>query len=237
MIIDLDHLNFSYHQKMIFKDAQLQINTPGIYGLIAPNGTGKTTLLQLIAGLLKPQSGTIDILAQPALKQWQLAKLAFLQDNSVLYPYLTGRDHLRYVQQNYQTSDQYLARLLDIVELTDFVDRKVKTYSLGQKQRLLITLALLMKPQVMLLDEPFNGLDPDTLFILRDIFANLAAHQVTMLISSHNLLELNKLTSQFFFIEQQQIVAKTATAELEQEYQRLYSQKRQHLQQVNLYEL
>lgn len=205
MILDINGLSFGWRKQPVFNQANLQLREPGLYGLVAPNGSGKSTLLNLITNLLKPQSGTIKIMDAPNSTRQVFEQVAFLQDNSVLYPYLTGREHLIFVAQMHQLPIQAIQPVADELEMTDYLDRKTQKYSLGMKQRLLLAMALLVKRPLMLLDEPLNGLDPTSLQIVREALISTKEAGQTALISSHNLDELMRVTNDIFFIVDQHI--------------------------------
>ena len=205
MILDVKDLAFEFHNKVVFKNAFMTINDFGIYGLVAPNGSGKTTLLNLLTGLYHPQKGTIRLLDRPATRQLIFEKVAYLQDNSVLYPYLTGQQHLDFLTAVHRLDRQAVATIAGQLQTADFLNQRVSKYSLGMKQRLLLVMALVVKPTILLLDEPLNGLDPTSLQLVREALLDLAQRDVTVLISSHNLDELMKVTQHYFFITGHQI--------------------------------
>ncbi|MFT8324443.1 ATP-binding cassette domain-containing protein [Oenococcus sicerae] len=178
MILKVSNLDFNYKNVDIFQDAQMEIKQPDIYGLVAPNGSGKTTLLDLITAFLNPQKGQIDLLGQPNRKIKSLAPaISYVQDNRVLYQYLSARQHLELVAGLYQVSGRVVEHLIKQFALQNFIDRPVSSYSLGQKQRILIAMALVTDPQLILLDEPLNGLDPDSVIIIRNVLKQLAVNK------------------------------------------------------------
>ncbi|RND60187.1 ATP-binding cassette domain-containing protein [Lacticaseibacillus paracasei] len=205
MILSVQDLTFKFRGKTIFSHASMQINQHAIYGLVAPNGYGKSTLLNLLTGLLHPQSGRIQLLDQSMNRQLVFEKVAYLQDNSVLYPYLTGQQHLDFLTAVHRLDRQAVATIAGQLQAVDFLIQRVSKYSLGMKQRLLLVMALVVKPTILLLDEPLNGLDPTSLQLVRDALLDLAQQDVTVLISSHNLDELMKVTQHYFFITGHQI--------------------------------
>lgn len=206
MKLKVKQMTYRVRGKTIFDQADMKIDAPGVYGLVAPNGYGKTTLLNLLTGLLNPQSGQIDLLDHPKTHQLIFDKVAYLQDNSVLYPYLTGQQHLDFLMQIHHLDQADVEATAKRLKAADFLSKRVSSYSLGMKQRLLLVMALIVKPTLLLLDEPLNGLDPTTLRIVREVILDLEAkQQVTVLISSHNLDELMKVTHHYFFITGQRI--------------------------------
>ncbi|EPC74423.1 putative ABC transporter ATP-binding protein YcbN [Lacticaseibacillus paracasei subsp. paracasei Lpp126] len=205
MILDIRDLSFKFHGRTIFENTTMAIKSDGIYGLVAPNGYGKTTLLNLLTGLLHPQKGIIRLLDKSINRQLVFEKVAYLQDNSVLYPYLTGQQHLDFLTAVHRLDRQAVATIAGQLQAVDFLNQRVSKYSLGMKQRLLLVMALVVKPTILLLDEPLNGLDPTSLQLVRDALLDLAQQDVTVLISSHNLDELMKVTQHYFFITGHQI--------------------------------
>lgn len=227
MILQVADMSFGWRQQPIFVHASMQIDQPGLYGLVAPNGAGKTTLLNLIAHLRTPQSGQIMIQGQPNSPQQVFDQVAFLQDNSVLYGYLSGREHLRFVAETHQIPITAIESVADRLDMVDYLDRRVKKYSLGMKQRLLLAMALLVDRPLMLLDEPLNGLDPTSLSIVRETLLDLGKKGTTALISSHNLDEMMRITRDIFFLVDHQIefyhLAAGETAEAR--YNELYGKR------------
>jgi ABC-2 type transport system ATP-binding protein len=167
-----------------------------VYGFLGPNGSGKTTTLRLLVGLLRPDAGTMTLLGEPYT--WQdrhrLFGVGSLIEAPAFYPYLSGRDNLRVLARSGPPTPRHrIEEVLDYVGLRDRARSKVKTYSLGMKQRLGIAAALLSDPQLLLLDEPANGLDPAGIVALRETLRYLTSQGKTVLISSHILPEVEQL--------------------------------------------
>lgn len=203
-MIEVKNLSFSFKKKSIFENASFDLEDGTIYGLVAPNGYGKTTLLQLIDGLIKPKAGEIKLFGK-ANKAVDKKEIAFLQDNTVLYPYLSSYDHLKFLCELHKLPISRIDQVAEQLKLAHFLHQKVKSYSLGMKQRLLLAMAIIKEPKVLLLDEPLNGLDPSSRLIVRETLLHLAENNVTMLISSHDLSELDRLTKNIFFIREKQV--------------------------------
>ncbi|MFT8339130.1 ABC transporter ATP-binding protein [Schleiferilactobacillus harbinensis] len=204
-ILSVSSLTFSWRKQVVFQNSSFTINQPGLYGLVAPNGAGKTTLLNLISNLLQPQTGEILLYGQSNTTTHVFQNVAFLQDNSVLYPYLSGRDHLNSVADTHSIPRAKIASVIDNLEMSDYLDKHVSKYSLGMKQRLLLAMSLVVKRPLLLLDEPLNGLDPTSLMIVRETLESIKAEGQTALISSHNLDELMRVTQDVFFIVNQDV--------------------------------
>ena len=216
-VFEIQNLTFAYRNHVIFTQANLNLNHPGVFGLVGPNGSGKTTLFNLIAGLLPLSQGKINWLGQPNA-------IAYMQDNSVLYPYLTGQDHIQFVARQQHADSQHVQVLIDRLQIGDFIDRPVQTLSLGQKQRLMIVLALIPNANLLLMDEPLNGLDPDSVFIIRELLQDLNASPQIVLVSSHNLDELQKVTSNLIFKVDTGLTLATNLTDPEAYYTHLYHQ-------------
>lgn len=204
--LTIQHLNVAYRKHPVLRDLDLQIKEAGIYGVIGPNGAGKSTLFSTIANLIRPQSGKITVLEHPNTDISIFKSCSFLKDNRVLYPFLTGADHLNYIRSMQKLPKNRVEEVVDLVSIHSFVKRKVETYSLGMKQSLLIAMALLNNPKLMILDEPFNGLDPSRIVQTRRILLDHARKGAAILLSSHNLMEMEKLTKEFLFLKDGKII-------------------------------
>ena len=119
MLLAIHDLTFRFRGKTIFQHATMHLKQPGIYSLVAPNGYGKTTLLNLLTGLLQPQSGSIQLLDKPITRQLVFQKVSYLQDNSVLYPYLTGQQHLDFLTAVHRLNPRSVAAIADQLQTTD----------------------------------------------------------------------------------------------------------------------
>ncbi|MBA2569872.1 MAG: ATP-binding cassette domain-containing protein, partial [Chloroflexi bacterium] len=169
--------------------AGLDLNVPRgtVYGFLGPNGSGKTTTLRLLVGLMRPNAGTIELLGEPY--QWRdrrrIFRVGALIETPAFYPYLSGRENLRvFAAVGAPTPASRIGEVLEYVGLSERARDKVKTYSLGMKQRLGIAAALLSDPELLLLDEPANGLDPAGIVAMRETLRYLTSQGKTVLISS-----------------------------------------------------
>ncbi|WP_164507022.1 ABC transporter ATP-binding protein [Agrilactobacillus yilanensis] len=206
MILELTHLSKTFGAQKILDDLNYQIETPEILALVAPNGTGKTTLLNIIANLEPWDTGQIEILDKTN-KQYQIFKeMTYMQDSTVLFPQQTGLDHIRLIQSSYQLSTQQVNRIIDRVGIRNFLKKQVKHYSMGMKQLLLFTLAILPQPKLILLDEPLNGLDPRAINLVREILLDYHQQGTTIIFSSHNLDEIDRLTDNVVFLAHGKLV-------------------------------
>ncbi len=191
----------SYHYSkdvQTLVDINLNVEKGTIYGFLGPNGSGKTTTLSLVLGLLENQKGVIEIFGQPLhLNRMEiLKKIGSLIESPSLYGHLTARENLEVYRDIYGASKERVAEVLKIVGLADTAKKTVKKFSLGMKQRLSIALALLPDPELLILDEPSNGLDPGGIIELRELIKKLnKEHGMTIVISSHILSEVEKMVS------------------------------------------
>lgn len=179
-------------------DIHLQVEQGSIYGFLGPNGSGKTTTLSLVLGLLTIQKGRIELFG----KQLQhdridiLKRIGSLIEQPSLYGHLTAKENLEVYRPVYGTSRERVNEVLKIVELEHTGNKTVKRFSLGMKQRLAIALALLNRPELLILDEPTNGLDPNGIIELRQLIRKLnKVYGMTILISSHILAEVEKMVT------------------------------------------
>jgi len=199
MIIQTEGLTYQYSKGVkTLDDINLQVERGSIYGFLGPNGSGKTTTLSLLLGLLNNQQGQISIFG----RQLQSNRIDILKrtgsliETPSLYGHLSAAQNLEVYQQVYGASKQRIAEVLKIVDLKDTGNKAVKKFSLGMKQRLAIALALLPAPELLVLDEPSNGLDPAGIIELRHLIRRLnKEYGMTIVISSHLLSEVEKMVS------------------------------------------
>jgi ABC-2 type transport system ATP-binding protein len=176
----------------------LQVEKGSVYGFLGPNGSGKTTTISLLLGLLENKEGQIEIFGQQlsANRINILKKIGSLIESPSLYGHLTAKENLEIYRAVYGTTKERITEVLNIVGLEDSGKKPVKKFSLGMKQRLAIALALLPNPELLVLDEPSNGLDPAGIIELRELIKKLnKEHNMTILISSHLLGEVEKMVS------------------------------------------
>ena len=198
-IIKTTGLSYQYSKDAkTLSDINLQVERGSIYGFLGPNGSGKTTTLSLLLGLLNNQQGDIEIFGQHlhSNRIAILKKIGSLIETPSLYGHLTAKENLEVYRRVYGASKERVDEVLKIIEL-DYTGKKtVKKFSLGMKQRLSIALALLPNPELLVLDEPSNGLDPAGIIELRKLIKKLnKAYGMTIVISSHLLTEVEKMVS------------------------------------------
>lgn len=198
-VIKTTNLSYNYSKgvQTLF-DINLNVEKGSIYGFLGPNGSGKTTTLSLLLGLLNNQEGHIEIFGKHlhADRINILKKIGSSIETPSLYGHLTARENLEIYRPVYNTAKEKVDEVLKIVGLSDTGKKLVKKFSLGMKQRLSIALALLPSPELLVLDEPANGLDPAGIIELRELIKKLnIEHGMTILVSSHLLGEVEKMVS------------------------------------------
>ena len=190
----------AYGRQFAVDHLDLAVPEGCVYGFIGPNGAGKSTTMKMLLGLIHPSAGQVTLLGQPMNAQNRLAllqKTGSLIESPAGYGHLTGQENLEIVADLKGVPRKDIARVLDIVHLTGDKYRKVREYSLGMRQRLGIAQALLGSPQLLILDEPTNGLDPAGIQEMRALIAGMPdACGTTVLISSHLLSELEQIVGQ-----------------------------------------
>ena len=207
-IIKLDNISFGYAKQDFINNLSLEIPEKSIYGFIGPNGAGKTTIIKLILGLLKLKSGRIYIKGMElnSQKLANLPKTGSLINSPSLYTHLTAYENLKIYKLLYKLSDDDVLDALIKVGLSAEKNKLVKHFSMGMKQRLGIAIALLNKPELIILDEPFNSIDPIGRNILKELIKELQPKGVTFFISSHELAEIEKICSHLAIIDKGSIL-------------------------------
>jgi ABC-2 type transport system ATP-binding protein len=196
-------------------DLSFSLQPGTVTGFLGPNGAGKTTTLRMLLGLATPTSGQARIFDKPYAEIERPAlRIGAVLEATDFHPGRSGRDHLRMLGQAVGVPDSRADEVLGLVELTDAARRRVKGYSLGMRQRLGLAAALLGDPELLILDEPANGLDPEGVRWLRDFLRTLAAEGHTVLISSHVLAEVAQTVDQVLIISRGRLVVESSLAEL-----------------------
>lgn len=209
-ILKCENLNKKFGKKQILKNVSFEIEEGDILGFIGPNGAGKTTTIKLILGLQSITQGKVTINGYDVEKDFTKAikKVGAIVENPDLYMYLSGYDNLKLISNLYKEIDEKrIEEVIKLVKLENRIKDKVSKYSLGMRQRLGIAQAILHKPNLLILDEPTNGLDPEGIKEMRDLLINLAKNEnIAILISSHNLAELDNLCNKVCIIKNGQII-------------------------------
>ena len=208
-ILKCNKINKSFGKKHILKDVSFSICSGDILAFIGPNGSGKTTTIKLILGLQSIDSGTVIINGYDNQKNFVKAieNVGAIVENPDVYMYLTGYQNLKLYSDYYKNINKNkLDKIIDVIGLKDHINEKVSKYSLGMRLRLGIGKALLNNPNLLILDEPTNGLDPEGIKDLRDLLKKLANNGVGILISSHNLAELESFCTKVCIIDKGVII-------------------------------
>lgn len=193
--LELKHASRWYDNVVAVNDVSCALGS-GITGVLGPNGAGKTTVLHMMAGLLAPSAGDVLVDGTPSVGHPEIyRKLALVPEREAVHPFLTGEEFVRASAQLYGLPDvkDAVSRAIALVALEDAQHRKVETYSKGMRQRIKIAGALVHDPSIVLLDEPFNGMDPRQRLHMMDVLRQVAADGKVVVISSHILEELNDL--------------------------------------------
>ena len=208
-LLEVINLNKKYRKKRVLKDVSFFLCANEIVGLVGRNGVGKSTTLKVILGLQKGNSGDVLINGHDLNKDYIKAIncVSGIVELPGLYNYLSGLDNLRIIKKMYRNvTDEDIWEVIKLVGLEDGIKDKVYKYSLGMRQRLGIACCLLSKPKVLILDEPTNGLDPLSIVDLRNILFKLRNDGVGILISSHNLSELENICDRVYFMDDGKII-------------------------------
>jgi len=220
-MLQIHHFTKSYDgKKKACDDINLTVEAGDIFGFIGHNGAGKTTLLKSIAGILDFDSGEIIVDGKSIKAEPLAAKsvMAYIPDNPDVYETLTGIQYLNFIADIFgiATGDRRLAieKYAATFELAEVLNHPISTYSHGMKQKLIVMSALVHKPKVFILDEPFVGLDPKAAYLLKEIFHELCAAGSLIFFSTHILEVAEKLCNKVAIIKQGQIVAVGNTAEI-----------------------
>lgn len=219
-VLQINNLTKKYNNNYALKDVSLTLNKGDIYGLIGKNGAGKTTLIKLITQLIHPSTGTIQLFGSQNQKELTQA-LKFtgsVIETPAAYDHLSAADNLNYYCQlrGIVHPKQCIKESLELVNLSDTQNKKFKDFSLGMKQKLGIAIAILSKPDLLILDEPINGLDPLAIVEFRRLVKKLQEEQgMTIIISSHILSELYQVANRFGILDQGQLIREISKQEFE----------------------
>ncbi len=221
-IIETKNLTKQYGSQKSVADLNIHVQKGRIYGLLGRNGAGKTTLIKIIAQLLETDSGNISLFGSQSQKEWTqgLKRVGSVIETPVAHNHLTAYENLNYYckLRHIPHADKVIQETLEYVNLTDTGKKKFRDFSLGMKQRLGIAIALLSKPDLMILDEPINGLDPVGIKEFRQMVQRLNEElRMTFIISSHILSELYLVGTRFGIIEQGRLIREISKSEFEEQ--------------------
>ncbi len=201
MIINVTNLKKNYKKQEVLKGINIQVETPQIIALVGPNGAGKTTLMNCMMNLLPFNEGNVTILGKKHTDSSIFYDVSYMQDNRVLYGDLTAHDHLSFICDIQKLPKKKIQEVAEGVGMASYLHKRVRSFSLGMKQHLLLAMAVINEPKIILMDEPINGLDPTSAINMRNILLELYSEGTTILISSHNLDEIDRLTNIIYFMK------------------------------------
>lgn len=200
-IVELINISKQFKKQMVLDSINMNFEKGKIYGIIGPNGAGKTTIFKIISGLVKPTSGKISFKNGTLKPDTARKKISFMIENPYVESGMNAYQNMKMLAILYEVPEEKIVGLLQIVGLNPNDRKKVRNFSLGMKQRLGIAMALLKNPEMIVLDEPMNGLDPKGIIDIRNLLINLCRKEkITIVISSHVLSELSLLADVFYLI-------------------------------------
>ncbi len=221
VIIKTDNLTKVYKRQKAVDNVNIHLKQGDIYGLIGENGSGKSTILKMIIGMVNPTSGGVEIFNSGDKKKLGdgRKRIGSVVETPSFFPYMSARENLDYYRIQKGIEDKKVVdEVLELIKLGELGKKKFKSFSLGMKQRLGIGLSLLSDPDILILDEPINGLDPEGIVDLRKLILRLNKEKgVTVLISSHILDELSQIATQYGFMKKGQLVREISKEELDRE--------------------
>lgn len=235
-IVETKNMTKVFQERTLLQDISLQVRKGEVYGLLGPNGAGKTTFLKTLVSLVHPTTGIVKVFNKNIEDSdySYLREIGTLIEVPVHYENLTGRKNLE-LHASYLSyaNSQRIDEVLALVKLTDAANQKVQRYSLGMKQRLAIAKAILLKPKLLLLDEPINGLDPSGIREMRDIFRKLSReHGITLIISSHILSELEHIVDTIAILDKGKLIEQLTIAELRSRSNSYFVVKTTHAEKI-----
>ncbi len=215
LAISVTDLSKHYGERAAVSHANFDVPMGTVCGFVGPNGSGKTTTMRMLLGLISPSGGSGRVLGQPISDPAKyLDRVGAMIEGPAFYPALSGAENLRVLATLGGHSLDQIQGLLDRVGLGDRAKSKYKTYSLGMKQRLGIAAALLPNPQLLILDEPTNGLDPAGIQEIRDLLRSLANEGTTVFVSSHLLAEIEMISDSLVMLRQGEVIFAGKTQDL-----------------------
>lgn len=209
-MLKLKDITLSFGNHTVLDGFNYNFQNGTIYGLVAPNGTGKSTLINVILNNLKPQKGYVEYNDLQYKNEKTTVKLhqeiCAFPDQSELFSFMTGRDHLKFYANLWHNDPQKVKNIISTLKMETYIDRKVETYSLGMKQRLCFAMVVATNTSVMLLDEVMNGLDPQNVQLISQVLLNLRAQGKLIIMASHLLQNLQQYADQVLFLKNGKII-------------------------------
>lgn len=212
--VNVHGLSKSYDGRAAVDNLSLGVRPGEVYGLLGPNGAGKTTTLRMLLGLVRADAGDIQVLGHDPGDPRALERIGALVEEPALYPYLTGRGNLSVLARYKGIDTDRIDPALELVGLLERATDKVRGYSLGMRQRLGVAAALLADPQLLILDEPTNGLDPQGMASMRQLIRSLGTRERTVIVSSHLLGEVEQICDRVAVMRTGELLVEDAVANL-----------------------
>lgn len=215
-ILSVEGLTKRYDKLVAVDNVTFNVNAGQVFGFLGPNGSGKTTTLGMIFGLVTPTAGHLTLFGSdsPDALAKSRRRLGGTLEQPNLYPYLTGRQYLKLVAGIKRLDDSHIDPALQAVDLSGAAGRETKGYSLGMKQRLSLAAAMLGDPELLIFDEPTNGLDPEGMQEIRELILSLSRSGRTVVLSTHLLAEVERLCTHVAILKRGQLLRSAAVSEL-----------------------
>jgi ABC-2 type transport system ATP-binding protein len=213
-------LRKSFGDFEVLRGIDLEVEPGELFGFLGPNGAGKTTTIRVLAGLLLPSAGTVQIAGHDVVKSAREVKrrVGYVPDRAFLYPKLTAREFLEFVGHLYERDPEDVARvsapLLERFDLSEWTDELIESYSHGMRQKLALTAAMIHEPEILVIDEPMVGLDPRSARVMKTLLADLVAGGRTVFLSTHTLEIAEQLCSRVAIVQKGLVVALGTLEEL-----------------------
>jgi len=221
-LIETDKLTRWFGRLIAVNSVDLRVPQGSIYGFLGPNGAGKTTTIRMLLGLIRPTAGTVRLFGAPLREKSveHRGRIGSLVETPAIYPHLTGRENLEVIRELRGGTRAQVAYALSVVGLEEAADRPAGHYSQGMVQRLGLAQALFSQPELLILDEPTNGLDPAGIHEVRDLIRRLPGeYGVTVFLSSHLLAEIEQMATHIGIIQQGRLIFQGTPDELRGRYQ------------------
>jgi ABC-2 type transport system ATP-binding protein len=214
LVVQTKELTKRYGERLAVDAVSMTVRRGEVYGFLGPNGAGKTTTLRMALGLVRPTGGSATVLGRPAGSPDATARIGALVEGPGFYPYLSGRANLDVLARYRGLPESVVSAALERVDLADRAKDRFKSYSLGMKQRLGVAAALMGDPDLIVLDEPTNGLDPGGMADMRALIVDLARGGQTVLLSSHLLAEVEEICDRVGVIARGRLLVESTVAAL-----------------------
>ncbi|WP_185971061.1 ATP-binding cassette domain-containing protein [Alkalicoccobacillus porphyridii] len=200
-ILSVNHLTKIVNHQMVLDEVSFEINAPGIWALVAPSGSGKTTLLRTICHLQAADSGTVELVGKSNQDRSVYKEVVYLQNPSILHDDLTGYDHLKYICTAHNIHKSRINEVVKDVGIQGTFKKKIRHHTFSSKQLLLLAMALISKSKLLLLDEPFTGLDSSSISAVQRIFHQLKENGSSILFTSPDLTSIHQITPHIYFLK------------------------------------